>query len=525
MFKKNQGLFYENLEVRIKELKDRGVDEEDINVLMSFEIESYFKELITTSQGNINKQELSKLVEKSIIDLVEEFLAFAGTKLNRIFPNKTFYGLCLHITSSIERIKQGKKIVNHNLKKIIEEFKDEYILALNFATKIEKEFSIKLPVDEIGFISMFLTLGQESNIEDDKHPIVVVAMHGRHTASSMVEVAQRLVGAYNIYPYDMNLDKHPEDAYKELKELIIKNHMGVGVLLLVDMGSLKMFGTLIEEETGIKIRVIEMASTITAIECARKSLIEPDIHKIWESVNESHFNFFNSSLKSMSEVFVAQKDKIIITLCTTGEGSAVAIKEMIEKKAFIKKENIQVIPLNVNNIKEFYASINKLKKNKKIVAIVGTFNPDIYGIPFIPVSHLFEDKDITSLKVLIETDSKKAFGWIVENYKEELDPEIDVDFYKEMCLSTIDFLKNNLGYHISEELGTGIVLHMICAIKRISLGDNCPPCEVKEKVMSNFKEEVNKLKGFINSIGAKRKISMSDDEICFILRNVLEIYQ
>jgi transcriptional regulatory protein LevR len=128
------------------------------------------------------------------------------------------------------------------------------VLALNFATKLEKKFNIKLPVDEVGFIAMFLTLGKNSDTEESCIPIVVVAMHGRHTASSMMEVAQKLVGAYNIYAYDMSLDKNAKEAYKELKEIIVKNHRGAGVLLLVDMGSLKMFGNLIEEETGIKIK-------------------------------------------------------------------------------------------------------------------------------------------------------------------------------------------------------------------------------------------------------------------------------
>lgn len=520
-----EGLFYENLEDRVQELKQRGVEEEDINVLMSFEIESYFKELIDKSQGNINKEELSKLVEKETMDLVEEFIYFAGTKLNRVFPNKTFYGLCLHITSSIERLRAGKKIINHNLKKVIEDYKDEYILALNFATKIEKQFAIKLPVDEIGFISMFLTLGKDPIIDEAKHPIVVVAMHGRNTASSMVEVAQKLVGGYNIYAYDMHLDKNPQTAYEELKEMVVKNHRGVGVLLLVDMGSLKMFGKLIEEQTGIKVKVIEMVSTITAIECARKSLIESDINKIWESVNESISNFFNSSLKKMTEVYVAQKEKIIITVCTTGEGSAVAIKEMLEKKKYIQNEEVQIIPLNVNNLKEFYASVNKLKEIKRIVAIVGTFNPDIYGIPYVPVSDIFEDKDGKSLRNILENDSIKAYGWIVENYKKELDSTIDAEFYKEICISTIEFLKKNLGFHISEGVGTGIVLHMICAIKRISLGEKCPPCEVKDKIMSEYGEEANKLKEYMNELAGKKGISIDDDEVSFILRNVLQIYE
>lgn len=514
--------FYEDIEDRIQELQERGVDEEDINVLMSLEIENYFRELVGDTQRQVNKEELSKLVDKKIIDLVEEFLSYAGVKLGKVFPNKTFYGLCLHISSSIERLKSGKKVINHNLKRIIEENKEEYVLALNFATKLEKQFNIKLPVDEVGFIAMFLTLGKNSDIEESCIPIVVVAMHGRHTASSMMEVAQKLVGAYNIYAYDMSLDKNAKEAYQELKDIIVKNHRGAGVLLLVDMGSLKMFGNLIEEETGIKIKVLEMASTITVIECARKSLIEYDIDNIWYSVNESHSNFFNSSLHSLSENFMAKKDKLIITVCTTGEGSALTLKEMIEKKMKLPK-NVQVMALTINNTKEFYSSVNKLAKDKKITAIVGTFNPDIYGIPFVSISQMFSEEGVTLLKSLINGNDVSEYAWIIENYKEEIDGSIDVEEYKNICLSTISFIQTKLGFEVSEEIATGVVLHLICAIKRLINGTDSPECEVKAKLYENYKLQLLKLKKFMNSISKDLNIFFNDDEVCFVLRSVLEI--
>lgn len=529
VFNKEKGLedghFYENLEGRVLELKKRGVEEEDISVLMSHEIESYFKDFLNKANNSINKEELSKLVDKEIIDLVDEFLNLASYKLNRLFPNKTFYGLCLHITSSVDRLQSGKKVVNHNLKKVIENYKDEYIIALDFARKIEKQFSVKLPIDEVGFITMFLTLGKESITYGEKYPVVIIAMHGRQTATSMVEVAKKLVGGNNIFPYDMQLDKNPETAFEELKELVQNTHMGVGVLLLVDMGSLKVFGKLIEEQTGIKVKVIEMVSTITAIESARKSLIESDIEKIWHSVNENISNYFNSSLKKMTEVFVAKKEKIIITVCTTGEGSAVAIKELLEKEEYIQHEKVQIIPLNVNNMKEFYASVNKLKENKKIIAIVGTFNPDIYGIPYLSVTEIFEKNQDQLLKQILEADSVEAFSWIIENYKIEIDPTIELEFYKEVCLSTIMFIRNELGFRVSEGVGTGIILHMVCALKRTSSGAECPPCEVKPKLLREYPSEVERLKKYINGISSKSNIYLNDDEVCFILRNVLEIYE
>ena len=53
------------------------------------------------------------------------------------------------------------------------------------------------------------------------------------------------------------------------------------------MGSLYKFGELIYSETGIKVKVINMVSTLIAIEVARKSLINNDIEEIYKETLEN----------------------------------------------------------------------------------------------------------------------------------------------------------------------------------------------------------------------------------------------
>lgn len=47
------------------------------------------------------------------------------------------------------------------------------------------------------------------------------------------EVVNTLVGVSNVYAYDRSLDKKSEDAYEELKDIIMKKHQGHGVLSLL----------------------------------------------------------------------------------------------------------------------------------------------------------------------------------------------------------------------------------------------------------------------------------------------------
>ncbi|MGL5616715.1 MAG: sigma 54-interacting transcriptional regulator [Sarcina sp.] len=519
--------FYESIEGRIEEFQKRGIDEQDINIVLSNEINRYFKKLAANHDQNINKEEIAKLVPSEIIEIVEDFLKVAIRELDRVLPTKTFYGLCLHIDSTIKRIKAGKVIKNPSLKAIIEEHREEYALSLSFVSKIEKKFNIKIPTDEVGFITMFLTIGKNPHLDEANYPIVIVAMHGNSTASSMVDVAKKLINAHNIYAYNLNLDKTDTKAYEELKNLIIDNHSGSGVLLLVDMGSLKMFAPLISEETGIKIKVLEMASTLTVLECARKAMIEKDVDTIWYSVQESHLNYLNSNITNLKENFKAKSDNIIITLCSTGEGSALTLKDIIQNKIDTASYNIQVIPLNIDNVNEFYSSVNNLGKDTNIIAIVGSFNPEIYGIPFISLSELFADNSLQCIKKLIHKTSSKLnplYLEVLENNKSRVNHFLPEDDYKEFILDLIEFIEINIEANLKEDKILGLIIHLTCALERI-YNQDCSDlsCNIKDQLVSTYKKDFSLLKSYFNSFQNKSKLDFNDDEICFILRTLKEI--
>lgn len=518
--------FYESMEGKIEAFQRQGIDDQDINIVLSNEINRYFKKLVSNVNENINKEEISKLVSAEIIEMVEDFLNNSIKKLDRVLPSKTFYGLCLHIDATIKRLKSGKTIKNPSLKSIIDEHREEYALSLSFVGKIEKKFEIKIPTDEVGFITMFLTLGKNPHLDEANYPIVVVAMHGSSTATSMVDVAKKLINAHNIYSYNMHLDKNDTTAYAELKELIIANHSGSGVLLLVDMGSLKMFAPLISEETGIKIKVIEMASTLTVLECARKAMIDKDVDNICYSVQESHLNYLNSNITNLKENFKAKSDNIIITVCSTGEGSALVLKEIIQKKIDINNYNVQIIPLNIDNVNEFYSTVNNLGEDTNIIAIVGSFNPEIYGIPFISISELFLDENLDRIKNLISKESSKPnplYIEVIERQKYRVAQFLNESNYKSFIINLINFIDANICESLKEEKILGLIIHLTCALERIYNNDGTIlKCNVKDQLISLYKNDFDKLKSFFHSMQNTTLLDFNDDEICFILRTLKE---
>ncbi len=182
------------------------------------------------------------------------------------------------------------------------------MVAIEIAKIIDDRFNIETPLDEIGYLSMFLASNQYENIVNNPKKVgILVIMHGKATASSMVQVSNELLGEDCAKALDMPLSMKAEDMY-EIAKLKIKDlDVGKGVLLLVDMGSLNNFGSMISEETGVKIKTIDMVSTPIVIEACRKSLLGRGLDYIYNSCKE--LSEFGIQVKSKDIVKEKSKPK------------------------------------------------------------------------------------------------------------------------------------------------------------------------------------------------------------------------
>lgn len=521
--------FYKNIEERVQELQLRGIKDSEIKTIMEMEIENYFKYYIRNFEQEINKEELSKIVDEDIIILVESFLKKAEKVLQNFFRIKIFHGLCLHINSSIARLKNNKTIINYNLINIKKDHPKEFEISKELADSLEKKYNLTIPEDEIGFISMFLSVDDMSNEDLEDKPIVVIAMHGRSTASSMAEVVNKLVKANNVFAYDMTLDISSEIAYEKLKDIIIRKNQGAGVLLLVDMGSLNIYGELINKDTGIDIRTLDMASTPVAIECSRRAVIESNIDIIYEAIKHDIFKYSPYELK-VSESFIPKDNNIIITLCTTGEGSAIKLKNFIESKINTRDYKVELFAMAWNNKQHMYNILGDLSKQKNILAIVGTINPKIYGVPFISTYEVFMDKDCYKIKQILDKtiDSSKdsqeglGYGTFIESLQSEIH-NLDLSKFEVLYKEFIYIINNKLNMNIEYEVSVSLMVHMICNLSKILAKENIPVCSSKEILKEKFKKEFIYIKEGLLNIEKLYEISFNDDEIAFILQNILRI--
>ncbi|MGB9813417.1 MAG: sigma 54-interacting transcriptional regulator [Thermovenabulum sp.] len=380
---------YEYIEEKYRELKKEGLSQDVINRVIGGELEVKFQEILRqfeTRQKTFEKQELAEIVGDEVARLSEKMIKIAERKLGKV-DNYLFYCLSIHLAATLERIKKGKPIINPQLDKIKKEYRLEYKIAKEMAHIVRNEIDIELPEDEIGFIAMYLRTitHPHYNVKNGRVGVVVLT-HG-HVAKGMAEVANKLLGVEHAVGIEMSLDEKPEAVLERALEVVKKIDEGKGVILLVDMGSLVTFGEIITKRTGIPTRTIGRVDTIMVLEAVRKAII-PDttLEEIADSLDKSDISFGRIFLKNPLE----NKIKTIVTLCLTGEGAALRMKKLIEKKMESYGEIYEIIPLGLTQEEDAKDRIIKLKKTKNIAAIVGTIDPKVPGVPFISIEEILD---------------------------------------------------------------------------------------------------------------------------------------
>src|SRR5699024_5472668 len=345
------------------------------------------------------KEELFKIISPRVYNAVEISLMLAEQKLNHKFSNKTKIGLAMHISALMERIATGEVIYNEEINKIAINNPKEFKTAKLMREVLEEELEISIPKEEIGFITMFL--GAVDSEEKSKKIGVIVLAHGDHTASSISNVANSLLDTDHCQSIDMPLHVKVEDILEETIKKVKNVDEGKGVLLLVDMGSLTAFSEIIFKKTNIMTSSIENISTPLVIEAVRKSFLpEMTLNKLVEElevVNPYIGRGITHNIKNKTNI---SKPKIIFTTCITGKGSAIKIAELLENALpFIGEYNLKIKPLDItnkDNMEEILKKNNDI--NEEIVAVVGTVNLHIPGVPFISIDELIIGDGIKNIE-------------------------------------------------------------------------------------------------------------------------------
>lgn len=512
--KKEEGeSFYETIENKIDNLKDKGVKEEEITDILNVDIEEYFRKYMKNLKGNFRKDEILKIVDSRIVEIVEKILAYASEKLNREYDDKVYYGLALHLQGSIERIINGNKIYHPKLNSIRADYNKEFIVAMDVVKMIEDEFGVQVSLDEIGYITMFLAADSDTvNKKDNRKVGVLVIMHGTSTASSMAEVANTLIGENHVEALDMPLSMKAEDMFENVKKKTKEIDRGKGVLILADMGSLVNFGEILKEELNIKIKTVDMVSTLSVIEAGRKALNGRDLESIYQSCIDINKYGIRSDRTEEDK-----KEIAIVTTCFTGEGSAERLKKIIGEKLH-NIDNVNIIPLDILDKERFFKKLEAIRRDYIVSAIVGTVNMFVEDIPFISAAEIFTDKGIERLDDIVDRESD--FNKVCESLKTQIK---DVNCYNLVndIRTFINNVENSLDMKVEPAAEIGILMHISFLVDKLRNNGKETIFNGLNEYRAKHNKEFIMVKRALKIIEVDYSINIGDNEIAYIVKMIL----
>ncbi|MBM7690573.1 transcription antiterminator LicT [Enterococcus ureilyticus] len=111
---------------------------------------------LANKDTSLKFQELLGDLPLEVMQLSDEIIKYAKTKLGRKLNDTIFISLTDHLHTALERIRQGIEVKNFLLWDIKRFFSDEYDIGNKALEMVKQKFDVQLPEDEAGFIALHI---------------------------------------------------------------------------------------------------------------------------------------------------------------------------------------------------------------------------------------------------------------------------------------------------------------------------------------------------------------------------------
>jgi transcriptional regulator with AAA-type ATPase domain/transcriptional regulatory protein LevR len=381
----SESTIYREMNTRYRELEQKKASADEIQKAMEHDLKTYFKLTGEEEQRFCNKENLIALVPDNIIKELEKILRHVTIKTGKVMSDKVFQMMAIHIYNLVKRSQQDHVLKNDMHEAIIDKYPEMYGVAKECMAILEADLGVRIPEEEASYFIMFLTHDEMDAIERLAKVQVIVIAHGSGIASALCDTANQLLNHEGAIGINARLDEEPRQVFERLVRYIKNHQITDDILLLVDMGSLTTFAGELEKLFPLKAKSIPLVSTMHVLEASRKAMIGCSLREVY--VETLKVNDYMAIYQDRKEVEQVQKPKVrpqatdsfhfrplaIISICLTGEGTAVTIRDIIRKEISFDEKEITIVPINLVGKESIYARLQELTKEYEIICVISTF--------------------------------------------------------------------------------------------------------------------------------------------------------
>jgi transcriptional antiterminator/mannitol/fructose-specific phosphotransferase system IIA component (Ntr-type) len=462
--KQRRGIIVEGNE----EDKRKAIREITSETISTEDIVNYVKK--GTVKSKINNLQFDTLFSHIDIDFIDALIKNAEEELNREFSDEAYGSLITHITIMIKRVELDTNISIPEINLDNLKIGKEYIIAKKILRKIEVHYNIKIPEEEINYITLHL-LGAKVLKTNEIYNI------NEYNPDSLHDVCKKMTEKIEkIYSVDFGIKRE-----KVIEGLVL--HLRPSIYRI--KFNLKLINPLYDE---IRINYNELFLNTKLVSVYLEDFIgnKLDEHEI--AYIALHFG---AALKNAKE----DEKKIlkVILVCGTGVGTAKMVASQILDKFQVEIVDT-VSSRTVKNLKDIEYDF-----------IISTVDiPDISNDSYIKINPLMLKSDYEKLSKYLQTKYKKE-----ENYEAEMQlinrliditskyctvndvEQLKYEFMYELKKERQQFTRKNFGYKLNDLITTDMIsLNIECRYWEEAIRKGMKVLREKKYVENSYEEAV-----------------------------------
>ncbi len=401
---------YETISQEVRILRRSGLSDSEVNRLLQLEIQQYFQRF-ADEVSRARQEAAPHLVDERVASACRSVVSYAAERLERDLPEKLALVLAMHITSTLEHLAQGRQVPTSMIESVFATYPREYEVARAALAQLRSALGAPLPESEIDVLAVLFAHADSLLSSEQPGVGIVVAAHGRGVAAGLAELANTLVGVKAVRWVELSLEQSPDELVAQVASWVRAANQGAGVLLLVDFVSLLSLSELVEQQTGVAVRTVSDVSAPLVIEAVRRAQRSRDLtlDQLAESLTLARSLSGRGGPgepRLRAEPLLVQPqpqtERVILSVCLTGFGSAAKIAELIsDYLPGLRQQGIEILCMDITLSYKTQEDIQKLVGSRQVIAVVGTINPHLEDYPFIGLTDLLFGDGLPRLRTLL----------------------------------------------------------------------------------------------------------------------------
>jgi len=375
----------------------------DIQQLVTSEINNYYLSMERLLQSpDTDESMLSSILFPGCIGICSEFLSRATHELERSYPPMAATLFAMHISQYVSRMRSEQPTLPFSFRNSM----TGYVREMQFLQKnrdwLSGVLKAKISDDEINCLAILLH--QVGDRQEVPSVWITLVSDSEGVAAGMAKYLNSVYHTSHVYWVDGRTDS---TLFNAVCDSVSSFHGSSGNLIFTDIKALASLEPELVKATGVPCRVIPLLEQRLLLEANRLTLDseEHDLSLVKQHIIEGYSrlmgHFFRVSgvdLRALPDQLANENpERIILSICVTGIGSARSIQEILEKRlSYIPRLRVVAISSleNMEAIAQAYHDSLRL--------VVGTIDPHIPGVPFITADQVFSNRGLIAIASLVD---------------------------------------------------------------------------------------------------------------------------